>query len=217
MEVDSEAPIVSPPPLHSAQSEPLTSSSSLNMTRSTSSTESAPLVTIQLSCKGQSSPPRVSDRSAELNGRGIEVNAVHRLWSSHLSEQANLERYGAATSIHGHEYTFYVTFRGPLCAKTGQIIALDLLEEILPLSVTEHLSHKNLDTDLSYFLSRPSTLENLCMFAWRNIGVVTRPHPVRVVKVEVEADACRRNEFSGKLSKVRVSYEGEKVEIPSKP
>ena len=91
---------------------------------------------------------------------------------------------------------------------SGQIAALDLLEEILPLSVTEHLSNKNLDSDLSYFLSRPSTLENLCMFAWRNIGVVTRPHPIKVVKVEVESHPCKRNEFSAKLDRVRVSYEG---------
>lgn len=91
---------------------------------------------------------------------------------------------------------------------SGQIAALDLLEEILPLSVTEHLSNKNLDSDLSYFLSRPSTLENLCMFAWRNIGVVTRPHPIKVVKVEVESHPCKRNEFSAKLERVRVSYEG---------
>ncbi|GAA5969649.1 hypothetical protein JCM3765_000610 [Sporobolomyces pararoseus] len=159
--------------------------------------ETAPLVTIQLSCK---------------------VNAVHRLWSSSLSEQANVGLYGAATSIHGHEYTFYVTFKGPLCAKTGQIVALDLLEEILPLSVTEHISQKNLDADLSFFLSRPSTLENLCMFAWRNIQVITRPHQnLSVIKVEVESEPCRRNEYSMKLSKVRVSYEGEKVQIPSIP
>ncbi|GAA5845850.1 hypothetical protein JCM3766R1_004633 [Sporobolomyces carnicolor] len=145
------------------------------------------------------------------------VEAVHRLWSPQLSEQANIERYGAATSIHGHEYSFFVTFKGALCAKTGQIAALDLLEEILPLSVTEHLSNKNLDSDLSYFLSRPSTLENLCMFAWRNIGVVTRPHPIKVVKVEVESHPCKRNEFSAKLDRVRVSYEGERMNIPSVP
>ncbi|GAA5989744.1 hypothetical protein JCM5350_000125 [Sporobolomyces pararoseus] len=168
--------------------------SSLNMSPPL---ETAPLVTIQLSCT---------------------VKAVHRLWSSSLSEQANVGRYGAATSIHGHEYTFHVTFKGPLCAKTGQIVALDLLEEILPLSVTEHISQKNLDADLSFFLSRPSTLENLCLFAWRNIQVITRPHQnLSVIKVEVESEPCRRNEYSMKLSKVKVSYEGEKVQIPAIP
>ncbi|GAA5878083.1 hypothetical protein JCM16303_002841 [Sporobolomyces ruberrimus] len=189
--------IFSPPPTHpnalheAARSN--STASSLNIP-SPSTTESAPLLTIQLSCK---------------------VQAVHRLWSSHLTEAINMERYGAATSIHGHEYTFYVTFKGALCNKTGQIIALDLLEEILPLSISEHLSNKNLDTDLSYFLSRPSTLENVCLFAWRNINVITRPHPIRVVKVEVETEPCKRNEYSAKVDRVRVSYEGEKTTIPS--
>ncbi|GAA6007450.1 hypothetical protein JCM11491_004167 [Sporobolomyces phaffii] len=188
--------VVSPPP-PTTMSAPASLSAATSPNESINTpTQSAPLVKMRLSCK---------------------VNAVHRLWTRHLSEQVNLDRYGAATRIHGHEYTFFVTFEGAVCSKTGQMIALDLLEEILPLSIVEHLAHKNLDQDLSYFLGRPSTIENVCMFAWRNIGVVTRPHPIRVVRVEVESEPCRRNEWSSKIGTVRVSYEGETTMIPSIP
>lgn len=93
---------------------------------------------------------------------------------------------------------------------SGQIKGLDLLEEVLTLSLWEPLNLKNLDKDISYFVSRPSTIENLCLFAWRNVGVVMRPHKgVKVVKVEVESQSCCRNEWSRGVEKVRVSYSGE--------
>ncbi|GAA6060888.1 hypothetical protein JCM10212_000171 [Sporobolomyces blumeae] len=141
------------------------------------------------------------------------VPAVHRLGSSELSEQTNFERYGHALGVHGHVYDFTVTFRGPLCPKTGQTMGLDLLEEVLPLSLVEPLANKDLDRDLSYFLSRPSTLENVCLFAWRNVQVVMAPHPMDVVNVAVETKPCPRNEHSKMLDKVRVEYSGETVNL----
>ncbi|GAA5872769.1 hypothetical protein JCM1840_004512 [Sporobolomyces johnsonii] len=143
------------------------------------------------------------------------IHAVHRLWSSSLSEQANAERYGAALGVHGHVYEFRVEFRGPVCKKTGQIMGTDLLEDVISLALTEVLSHKHLDSDISFFLSRPSTLENVCLFAWRNISVIMAPHPFDLVEVSVETEPCPRNEHSRALKRSKVTFKGEMVNVPS--
>ncbi|GAA5824258.1 hypothetical protein JCM5353_000370 [Sporobolomyces roseus] len=196
----------SPPPTHSAQQPESNASTSTSLPNPPSmsapgastpptNTESVPLITITLSCK---------------------VQAVHRLWSTHLTEEQNFRTYGDSINLHGHSITFFVTFAGPLCPKTGQIRGIDLLEEVLTISLCEPLNHKNLDKDISYFVSRPSTIGNLCLFAWRNVGVVMRPHRgIKVFKVQVESEPCWRNEWSRGVEKVRVSYSGEKTNLQS--
>ncbi|KAK4052303.1 hypothetical protein OIO90_004384 [Microbotryomycetes sp. JL221] len=138
-----------------------------------------------------------------------KVNAVHRLWSPSLTEQGNLDRYGSATALHGHEYTFKIKFRGPVNKVTGEVTAAELLEDVVVMAVTEVLDRKNLDNDISFFLSRPSTLENVCLFAFRNIGVIMRPHPFSCTAVTVETSGCHRSQASKHLTSTSVTYAGE--------
>ncbi|KAL8287564.1 hypothetical protein RQP46_003422 [Phenoliferia psychrophenolica] len=74
----------------------------------------------------------------------VEMSAVHRLYSSGLSDQANLERYGAAQELHGHTYKISVTFSGPLDKRTGQIVGQDMLADCVTLATTEVMGRKNL-------------------------------------------------------------------------
>ncbi|KAI5474537.1 6-pyruvoyltetrahydropterin synthase [Pseudohyphozyma bogoriensis] len=145
------------------------------------------------------------------------VNAVHRLWSSQLSEASNAEKYGAAMQLHGHTYSFKVTFRGPLCKKTGQVVGTDLLEDVVMLAIGEVLDRKNLDQDISWFHNRPSTLENVALFVWRNIAVIMKPHPHDVDEVKVKVDGCWRGQGPSKsqygMASMEATYRGEMVPV----
>ncbi|BGP19886.1 hypothetical protein JCM10213_008640 [Rhodosporidiobolus nylandii] len=161
-------------------------------------TEQAPLVTVRHS---------------------VTVPALHRLLSPHLSEQANLERFGrGGMALHGHEYSFEVVFRGVVCRKTGGVMGTHLLEDVISLAIVEVLSRKNLDIDISFFLSRPSTLENVALFAWRNVSVIMAPHPFDVVEVSVECEPCPRGSGSvhagSRVGRTRVTFTGEMVSVP---
>ncbi|ORY85966.1 hypothetical protein BCR35DRAFT_48643 [Leucosporidium creatinivorum] len=143
----------------------------------------------------------------------VKVSAVHRLWASSLSEESNLLRFGEAVHVHGHDYNFRITFKGPVCKRTGQIIGNDLLEDVVSMAVTEVLDRKNLDTDISFFLSRPSTIENVCLFIFRNVGVLMRPHPFSCTQVEVEVGGCYRGPGSKAIGSTTAIYSGEMCSV----
>lgn len=67
---------------------------------------------------------------------------------------------------------------------------------------------KNLDVDISYFFTRPSTLDNVCLFVWRNLEVVMRPHPYHVAEVKVKVSGCRRGAGNHGLLSSEVTYRG---------
>lgn len=85
-----------------------------------------------------------------------------------------------------------------------------ILEDAVHMGVHEVLNHKNLDSDVSFFISRPSTLENVCLFAWRNIGVIIAHTPRQVYEVSVEAEPCPRSDALS-IEKTRVTFSGQSL------
>ncbi|GAA6001707.1 uncharacterized protein JCM10292_005002 [Rhodotorula paludigena] len=170
---------------------------------------------LQSSASPAPSAPRRAEEQAPLVTLcfSTSVQSVHRLYSSNLSEEKNELRYGvAAMALHGHTYNFELKFRGPVYKSTGQVGGSNVLEEMAGLAIHEVLSNKNLDVDISFFLSRPSTLENVCLFIWRNITVISAPHPFDICEVSVESTPCPRAGIF--TTKQRVSFSGDMIALP---
>lgn len=89
------------------------------------------------------------------------------------------------------------------------MVGAAILEDAVHMGVHEVLNHKNLDSDVSFFISRPSTLENVCLFAWRNIGVIIAHTPRQVHEVSVEAEPCPRVDALCSIEKTRVTFSGQ--------
>ncbi|GAA5827908.1 hypothetical protein JCM11251_007725 [Rhodosporidiobolus azoricus] len=201
MQLDSSQP--SPPlPSHS----PAFDASSSQQATATTTMEQLPLVTITHS---------------------VAVQAVHRLFSNALTDTEARARYGCtAMTLHGHEYMFEIKFKGVISKKTGQMQASSLLEDACSMAITEVLDRKNLE-DVAFFLNRPSTLENLALFAWRNVSIIMSPHPFDVIEVSVESEPCPRDSHppgaggagsgghGGTMSRTKVSFSGEMVNMSS--
>ncbi|GAA5891458.1 hypothetical protein JCM8208_007287 [Rhodotorula glutinis] len=145
------------------------------------------------------------------------INIVHRLSSSLLSEEKNQQRYGRmAMSLHGHTLDFEISFRGPVMRATGKILGAAPLEDLMAMALHEVLHNRNLDTDVPFFLSRPSTLENIALFVWRNLSVIMSAHSQSACQVSVETTPCPRETAGPRaMSRTRVVYSGEMTTVPS--
>eukprot|EP00158_Paraphelidium_tribonemae_P003714 Partr_v1_DN26316_c0_g1_i2_m43322 putative 6-pyruvoyl tetrahydrobiopterin synthase len=100
--------------------------------------------------------------------RTAQFSAAHRLNSPKLSVEENRIVYGKCNHIngHGHNYDVSVTIRGPIDPTTGMVINIVVLRDALEAVVMDRLDHKNLDMDVDFFSSTPSTTENVCLYIW---------------------------------------------------
>lgn len=103
----------------------------------------------------------------KLITKKIEFSASHRLWNSELSENENIELYGKEASPlgHGHNFTLEVTVEGEIDSKTGMIINLFDLKEIINRVIID-FDHKNLNEDNINFKNLIPTPENICRVLW---------------------------------------------------
>ena len=142
-------------------------------------------------------------------------SASHRLHSHSLSDSENKKVYGKCNGVngHGHNYVVEVTMTGPIDPKTGMVMNLTDLKEIMNEAVMVPLDHKNIDKDVSYFSgthsnvqrdngspqqviedkkekSTPqgivSTVENIAVFVWKNIEQILsrRSNEFNAVKLD---------------------------------
>ncbi|KAF9111662.1 hypothetical protein BGX27_004603 [Mortierella sp. AM989] len=98
-------------------------------------------------------------------------SAAHRLNSVHLTPAENLALFGKCnhTSGHGHNYKVEVTIKGQINPLSGMVINITDLKKTLQTAVMDPCDHRNLDVDVPFFHSTPSTTENLAVFLWESI------------------------------------------------
>ncbi|MBL6784720.1 MAG: 6-carboxytetrahydropterin synthase [Rickettsiales bacterium] len=99
----------------------------------------------------------------------IEFSSAHRLVNHDLSEEENLELYDKCYNPngHGHNYILEVTLKGPISKKTGMIINLTSLKNVINRSVVDIMDHKNLNEDVEHFKDLNPTAENLIVVIWK--------------------------------------------------
>lgn len=98
-------------------------------------------------------------------------SAAHRLHSPLLSAEENERVYGKCNwpHGHGHNYTLTVVVKGSVDKRTGMIMNLSDLKEVIKTNVTDLLDHRNLDKDVPFFADCASTSENLAIFVWKQL------------------------------------------------
>lgn len=133
-----------------------------------------------------------------LNGkclvtRRIHICAAHRLHSIHLSDEENKRIYGKCNHIHGHghNYIIKISVAGDIDSTTGMVINLVRLKEIIQKNVTDLVDHKNLDKDVDFFHENPSTVENICVFVWKQLVEDISKEGCQLIKVKIcETENC---------------------------
>ncbi|MCP4903910.1 MAG: 6-carboxytetrahydropterin synthase [bacterium] len=93
--------------------------------------------------------------------RAIEFSSSLRYACIDLDDEANRERFGAASSRHGHNYRLEVTLCGIPDPVTGMVANLAELKVLLEREIMSRFDHKDLNDDTPYFEKVPPTPENL--------------------------------------------------------
>uniref|UniRef100_A0A914C6J4 6-pyruvoyl tetrahydrobiopterin synthase n=1 Tax=Acrobeloides nanus TaxID=290746 RepID=A0A914C6J4_9BILA len=129
-------------------------------------------------------------------------SAAHRLHSTELSDEENLQIFGKCNNpnSHGHNYTWEAVLKGPVDPRTGMVYNLaDLKKEMAV--VLEMVDHKNLDKDVAYFRDNNiiSTTENLAVFLYTELKNRMRS-PELLYEVTVRETDKNIFTFSGSFS-----------------
>ncbi len=119
--------------------------------------------------------------------RKVEFSASHVCRNPELSDQENQALFGPAANPHGHghNYVVEVSLRGVPHAKTGMILDLKELKEILNREIVTPYDHRFLNYEVPPFDRVVPTTENIARDIWRRLephlaGEQGRLHSVRV-------------------------------------
>ena len=93
--------------------------------------------------------------------RAIEFSASLRYRAKGLSDAENQALFGLWANQHGHNYRLEVTVCGEPDPKSGMVINLVDLKQVLEREVMARFDHKDLNADTPYFDQSPPTPENL--------------------------------------------------------
>ena len=103
--------------------------------------------------------------------RKERFNAAHRLNNPEWSEDTNLAVFGKCNNpnYHGHNYDLIVEVRGAIDPKTGYVIDMKILSDIIKEEVTERYDHRNLNLDVPEFSELNPTAENIAVVIWNRL------------------------------------------------
>jgi len=95
--------------------------------------------------------------------RKTHFTAGHRLYNPELSEDQNLKNFGPCSNPagHGHNYVLEVTVAGQLDPRTGMIMNLKDLNEIIDQHIISKCDHHNFNVDVEFTRGVIPTAENL--------------------------------------------------------
>jgi len=106
--------------------------------------------------------------------RRERFNAAHKLFREEWSNEENMEVFGKCSNPnwHGHNYELYVTVKGEIDAKTGFVIDLKVLKQLILTHVTDKLDHKNVNLDVDFMKGKMASTEVLAVEIFNQL----KPH-----------------------------------------
>jgi 6-pyruvoyltetrahydropterin/6-carboxytetrahydropterin synthase len=123
--------------------------------------------------------------------RRERFNAAHRLYRPEWTDEKNLEVFGKCSNPnwHGHNYTLYVTVKGPVDPETGFVINLKILSEIIRIRIIDKMDHKNINLEVDFMKGKLVSTENIAVAIWEELETFildqnAQLHCVRVVETE---------------------------------
>jgi len=100
--------------------------------------------------------------------RKAEFSASHLYHNPDLSPEENKRIFGKCNNPHGHghNYTLEVTVKGQVDQRSGFVVDLKELKEIMNREVIEAVDHRFLNKEVAEFKDRIPTTENLAITIW---------------------------------------------------
>ena len=104
--------------------------------------------------------------------RRAEFSASHFYHSPALSPEENKRLYGKCNNPHGHghNYTLEVTVRGAVDDRSGMVVDLKQLKEVLHREVLDVFDHRFLNAEVPVFRHLIPTTENIAIEIWKMLA-----------------------------------------------
>jgi 6-pyruvoyltetrahydropterin/6-carboxytetrahydropterin synthase len=109
--------------------------------------------------------------------RRLHFNAAHRVHNPALSDEENARLFGKCNNPnwHGHNYILDVSVRGPVDDRTGYVLDLAVLKNIVEERAVSVIDHKNFNLDVPFMRGVIPTSENIIVGIWRELVPAIRP------------------------------------------
>ena len=106
--------------------------------------------------------------------RKAHFNAAHRLYNKEWSDKKNYSVFGKCSNprYHGHNYELIVHVTGIVDPKTGYVIDMKILKDLIKSEVEEKMDHKNLNEEVPEFIEMIPTAENIAIVIYNKL----KPH-----------------------------------------
>jgi 6-pyruvoyltetrahydropterin/6-carboxytetrahydropterin synthase len=121
--------------------------------------------------------------------RRLRFNAAHRVFNPSFSDAENEATFGKCNNPnwHGHNYVLEVSVEGDIDDRTGYVLDLSKLRDVVEARVIDKVDHKNLNLDVDFMKDIIPTAENIVVQIWRILEPAVRPAKLtRLVLRETE-------------------------------
>ena len=117
--------------------------------------------------------------------RKAHFSAAHRLYNPDFSDEKNEAIFDKCNNPrgHGHNYTLEVTVKGAVDPKSGFVVDLKQLKEIMNREVLDALDHRHLNKEVPEFAHQIPTTENIAIVIWQRL--VTKLNTAQLHRVRV--------------------------------
>ncbi len=98
-------------------------------------------------------------------------SASHKLHNDNISEEENKNLFGKCNNAygHGHNYILEVVVAGEINPKTGYVIDLKKLKQIIIENVISKVDHKHFNYDVDFMKGINPTSENIAVGIWNQL------------------------------------------------
>jgi 6-pyruvoyltetrahydropterin/6-carboxytetrahydropterin synthase len=119
--------------------------------------------------------------------RRERFNAAHKLFREDWTEEQNMEIFGKCSNPnwHGHNYELFVTVKGEVDPKTGFVMDLKELKQIIKKYVTDKLDHKNVNLDVDFMKGKMASTEVLTIEIFKQLKTPVETHGVKLYKIKL--------------------------------
>ncbi|MBI4465613.1 MAG: 6-carboxytetrahydropterin synthase, partial [Acidobacteria bacterium] len=104
--------------------------------------------------------------------RRAEFSASHYYHNPELSLEENRRIFGKCNNPHGHghNYVLEVTVQGEIDPRSGMVVDLKQLKEVLHREVVEVFDHRFLNEEVPAFRDKIPTTENIAAEVWQMLA-----------------------------------------------
>jgi 6-pyruvoyltetrahydropterin/6-carboxytetrahydropterin synthase len=123
--------------------------------------------------------------------RREHFNAAHRLFNPDWDDATNSDVFGkcALPNYHGHNYELEVKVVGVPDSRTGYVMDLKKLSDLIEQHILGRFDHKNLNLDTEEFKNLNPTAENIAVVIYD----LLRPHIAAKMDLQIRLYETPRN------------------------